>query len=145
MGTLLLTLIPLWSIRQLNNWTVFFLQKEVNSWKYQSQLLLTSYFILVCLNENYWRLLILFLHACLTAQQKGTTARWYSNKTSISIIPWIIHYIIVGIINLISNDILNAKFEWNPNLEDKELFIEIRIRDLTTKYVYWSNFIIGPS
>ena len=47
------------------NWTTevcFFLQKEDNSWKYLSQLLLTSYFILVCLNENYWWLLILFLH-----------------------------------------------------------------------------------
>ena len=37
------------------NWTTevcFFLQKENNSWKYLSQLLLTSYFILVCLNEK---------------------------------------------------------------------------------------------
>ena len=50
------------------NWTTevcFFLQKEDNSWKYLSQLLLTSYFILVCLNENYWRLLILFLHGLI--------------------------------------------------------------------------------
>ena len=39
-----------------------FLQKKDNSWKYLSQLLLTSYFILVCLNEKYWRLLILFLY-----------------------------------------------------------------------------------
>ena len=47
------------------NWTTevcFFLQKDDNSWKYLSQLLLTSCFILVCLNENFWRLLILFLH-----------------------------------------------------------------------------------
>ena len=53
------------------NWTTevcFFLQKEDNSWKYLSQLLLTSYFILVCLNENYWRLLILFLHALQQTQ-----------------------------------------------------------------------------
>ena len=52
------------------NWTTevcFFLQKEDNSWKYLSQLLLTSYLILVCLNENYWRLLILFLHEQFTA------------------------------------------------------------------------------
>ena len=46
----------------LNNWILFFLQKEDNSWKYMSQLLLTSYFILVCLNEKFWLLLILFLH-----------------------------------------------------------------------------------
>ena len=47
------------------NWTTevcFLLQKEDNSWKYMSQLLLSSYFILVCLNEKYWLLLILFLH-----------------------------------------------------------------------------------
>ena len=52
------------------NWTTkvcFFLQKEDNSWKYLSQLLLISYFLLVCLNENYWRLLILFLHEQFTA------------------------------------------------------------------------------
>ena len=37
------------------NWTIevcFFMQKENNSWKYLSQLLLTSYFILVFLNEK---------------------------------------------------------------------------------------------
>ena len=47
-------------IKQLKS--VFFLQKEDNSWKYLSQLLLTSYFILVCLNEKYWLLLLVFLH-----------------------------------------------------------------------------------
>ena len=43
------------------NWTTevcFFLQKENNSWKYLSQFLLTSYFILVCLNEKNGLLLI---------------------------------------------------------------------------------------
>ena len=52
--------------RQINFfWTTevcFFLQKEDNSWTYLSQLLLTSYFILVCLNEKNGLLLILFLH-----------------------------------------------------------------------------------
>ena len=34
----------------------FLLQKEDNSWKYLHQLLLTSYFILVCLNETVYSL-----------------------------------------------------------------------------------------
>ena len=47
---------------KLNNKSLFFLQKEDYSWKFLSQLLLTCYFILVCLNENYFLFLILFIH-----------------------------------------------------------------------------------
>ena len=50
------------SRQNLTTEILFFLKKEDYSWKYLSHLLLTSYFILVCLNENYWQLLILFLH-----------------------------------------------------------------------------------
>ena len=47
------------------NWTKevwFFLQNEDNWWKYLSQLVLSSYFAMVCLNENNCLLLISFLH-----------------------------------------------------------------------------------
>ena len=74
------------------NWTTevwLFLQKPDNWWKYLSQLVLTSYFILVCLNENNCLLLTLFLNGWLSLLYSVSILRllpnlkypeWISNK-----------------------------------------------------------------